>query len=65
MPSDVLADLIYSFVLICVGGGFIAYGQNIKSRAPVKSNFASANVFIVVGALILAAQIVELAETYL
>jgi hypothetical protein len=65
MSPEVLADLIYSFVLIFVGCGFITYGQKIKNSTPSKSHFASPNVFIVSGVLILVAQIVELVETYL
>lgn len=65
MSSGVLADLIISVVLICVGIGFVVHGQKIKSSPPVKSNFASPNVFIILGVLMVVIQLMELAKTYM
>jgi len=64
VSSDVLADLIISLVLICVGSGLVVHGQKLKSRPPVKSNFSSPNVFILLGLLMISLQLVELFETY-
>ena len=65
MSSDVLADLIISLILICVGIGFIVHGKKLKNSPPVKSNFTSPNVFIVLGVLISITQLTELAKTYM
>ncbi len=65
MSPDVLADLIISIVLICVGIGFIVHGQKLKSSPAVKSNFASPNAFIILGVLMFSLQLIELVETYM
>ena len=65
MSPDVLADLIISLVLICVGIGLIFHGRKLKSVPSVKSNFSSPNVFIILGSIILITQLVELVKTYM
>ncbi|XPF94983.1 hypothetical protein ACM9HF_04555 [Colwellia sp. RE-S-Sl-9] len=65
MSPNVLADLIISLVLICVGLGLIAHGKKLKSTPPAKSNFASPNVFIVLGSIMLVTQLMELVKTYM
>jgi hypothetical protein len=65
VSSYVLADLIISLVLICLGIGAVIHGKKLRALQSVKSGFASPNTFIILGTLMIALQVMDLADTYL